>query len=66
MFWEVGAFNPLKPRQNDNISLNESIWISIKISLIFFPWVQLTISSIGSENGLTPTKRQVIVWTNDG
>ena len=23
-------------------------------------------SSIGSNNGLTPTKRQAIIWTNDG
>ena len=23
-------------------------------------------SSIGSDNGLAPTKRQAIIWTNDG
>ena len=24
------------------------------------------ISSIGSDNGLTPGRRQAIIWTNDG
>ena len=23
-------------------------------------------SSIGSDNGLSPTRRQAIIWTNDG
>ena len=32
-----------------------------------FPRVQLTISSsIGSDNGLAPARRQAIIWTNDG
>ena len=28
--------------------------------------VKLTISSIGSDNGLVPTTRQTIIWTDDG
>ena len=28
--------------------------------------VTLTISSIGSENGLAPARQQTIIWTNDG
>ena len=31
-----------------------------------FLMVQLTISSIGSDNDLAPTRRQAIIWTNDG
>ena len=33
-------------------------------SLKFVPKVQ--INSIGSDNGLAPTRRQAIIWTNDG
>ena len=28
--------------------------------------VQLNYSSIGLDNGLAPTRRQAIIWTNDG
>ena len=28
--------------------------------------VQLTISTIVSDNGMVPTGQQAIVWTNDG
>ena len=31
-----------------------------------FPRVKLTISTISSDNGLAPTRRQAIFWTNDG
>ena len=31
-----------------------------------FPRVQLTIFQLGSDNGLAPTRRQAIIWTNDG
>ena len=43
--------------------LNESVWISIKISTKFLR-VQLTIF-IGSDNDLVPTRRQAIIWSND-
>ena len=43
--------------------VNENISISIKISLKFVVRVQ---SSIGSNNGLLPSRRQAIIWTNDG
>ena len=28
--------------------------------------VKLTMPSIGSDNGLAPTRQQAIIWTNDG
>ena len=28
--------------------------------------VEFTISSIGSDDGLAPTRRQAIIWTNNG
>ena len=44
------------------IFLNENVWITIKILLIFLP----IYSSIGSDNGLALIKRQAIIWTIDG
>ena len=40
------------------IPLNENALISIKISQKWY-------SYIGSDNGLAPTRRQAIIWTND-
>ena len=48
------------------IFLNENVSISIEISLKFVPQGPINITSIGSDNGLAPTRRQVIIWTNDG
>ena len=49
------------------IFLNKKIWISIKISLKFYPqgsnWQY---DSIGSDDGLGSNRRQAIVWTNGG
>ena len=45
------------------------LWIPIKISLKFAPKCPINniqYSSIGSDNGLPPVKRQAIIWTNDG
>ena len=43
------------------------IWISIDISLKFVPKGPLNnIPAIGSDNGLAPTRRQAIIWNNDG
>ena len=36
------------------------------ISLKFVPKVPFKHSSIGSDNGLVPTSRQTIIWTNGG
>ena len=50
------------------IFLNENVWISIKISLTFVrrgPINSKQYSSIGSDHGLEPTRRQAIIWTND-
>ena len=66
-------FNSLRPRQNDRhftddtfkcFFLNENVWISIKISLMFVP--KDPFNDIGLDNGLAPTMRQAIIWTNDG
>ena len=68
--------NTLRPRQNERlfaddilkcIFLNENVWIPIEISLRFVPkgpnWQY---SSFGLDNGLAPSRRQAIIWTNDG
>ena len=40
--------------------------MSIIISLNFIPEVQIQkYSSISSYNGLAPTRREAIIWTND-
>ena len=68
--------NTLRPRQNRHhfpddifkcILLNENVWISIKISVKFVSKGPIDNFSfgIGSDNGLAPSRRQVIVWTND-
>ena len=50
-----------------DIFLNENVWILIKISLKFVPKIRINqYSSIGSDNGLAPTRWQAIIWTNDG
>ena len=46
------------------IFLNDNVIISIKISLNFVSNDQY--SSIGSDNGLAPARRQAIIWTHDG
>ena len=47
------------------IFLNENIWISNKISLKYVLWVLIDqYVSIGSGNGLAPSRRQAIIWTN--
>ena len=66
----------LRPRQNGRhsaddtfkrIFLKDNARISIRISLKFVPYGPINnIFSIGSDNGLAPTRRQTIIWTNDG
>ena len=64
--------NSSPPGQNgrhftDNIfrynSMNEKFCILIKISLKFCPKGPID-NSIGLDNGLTPNKRQAIIWSN--
>ena len=43
---------------------NAFSWMKICEFLKFVPMGP--INSIGSENGLAPTRRQAIIWTNDG
>ena len=68
----INGVNTLRPKQSGgqfpNHIFNENIWISIKISLKFVSkcpsnWQY---SSIGSDNGLAPARRQAIIWDNDG
>ena len=68
--------NSLRPRQNGRpfaddtfkrIFLNENIRISTKNSLKFVPKGLINnIPAFGSDNGLAPTRRQAIIWTNAG
>ena len=67
--------NTLRPRQNGHhfaddifkcIFLNENVLIAIKISLKFVPKGPEQYSSICSDNGLAPSRRQAIIWINDG
>ena len=45
------------------------IYYCVKMSVCVNAWILLNISikysRIGSDNGLVPTRRQVIIWTND-
>ena len=47
-----------------HIFLNEKFWISNKLSWKYVPWGLVDImSAFGSDNGLTPSMRQAIIWT---
>ena len=39
---------------------------SLTISLKFVPKGPVNNIPVGSDNGLTPARRQAIIWTNDG
>ena len=47
------------------IFLNENIWSSIDISLKFVPKGQIDNFASLVHNGLAPTRRQSVIWTND-
>ena len=69
-------FNTSRPKQNGRrypddifkcIFLNENICVLINISLKFVPKGQINnIQSLVQNYGLAPTRRQAIIWTNDG
>ena len=44
--------------------MDEKVKILINISLKFVS--KGLINNISSDNGLAPTRRQAIIWTNDG
>ena len=48
--------------------LEWNVWISVKISVKFVPKgpTNWQYSTIGSNNGLAPKRRQATFWTNDG
>ena len=50
------------------IFVNENLWIPIKISPKFVPKGPINNISalVQTANGLAPTRRQAIIWTNDG
>ena len=76
ILFRAQCVNTLRMRQNGPhfpndifkcVSLYENVWISIKISLKFVPKVPINnIPALGSDNGLAPSRRQAIIWTNDG
>ena len=72
--WFYFFLNTLRSKQNGRhfpcdifncIFLNENVRISNKISLKFVPKDQIN-NIAGSDNGLAPTRRQAVTWTNDG
>ena len=48
------------------IFLNENVWILIKSLFLSKGPINQQYSSIGSDNGLAPARRQAIVWNNAG
>ena len=67
--------NTLRLRQNSHhfpddilkcIFLNENVWVLIKISQVCSQGSNQQYSSIGSDNGLAPPRRQAIVWAYVG
>ena len=47
--------------------VNENEWISIKHFAEVSSWgLKKQYSIIGLDNGLAPSRRQAIIWTNDG
>ena len=74
--FNLRCVNTLRPRQNDRhfadyifkrIFFNEILWILGKISSRYVPcgsnWQY---SSIASDNGVAPNRRQAIIWSNSG
>ena len=51
---------------SNGFSLMKIFEFQIRFDWSLFQKVQLTIISIGSDNGLAPSRRQVIIWNNDG
>ena len=70
LFVVVKILRPPSRRRHLQVhfSLNENFWILNKISLKYVPGgpVDNKYARIGSDNGLAPTGRQTILWTNDG
>ena len=68
--------NSLRPRQNIRHFCRQhfqvrflewNVWIPTKVSLKFVPESPINqYSSIVSENGLAPSRRQAIIWNTDG
>ena len=75
VFVNVIHFNTLSSRQDEHhfsdkifqcIFLNEDLWISFDISLNFAPKGQINNVPVLVQIMLEPTRRQAIIWTNDG
>ena len=73
--WNCGLFNSLRPRRNwrhfaddifKYIFLYEKVRISLDFTEIWSYGSNQQYSNIGSDDGLVPTRRQAIIWTNDG
>ena len=66
------VFNTCRPRKNDRHFADDILNCIFLYELrLEFHWnlflrVQLIYSSIGSDHGLAPTRRQAIIWTDDG
>ena len=69
------AINTLRPKHNGRhfpddifkcIFLIENVWISIEISLKFVPTGPISNISALVQKMTSPSRRQTIIWTNDG
>ena len=56
----------LHPTFSNAFSWMKTISLRFKFNWHLFPSFQLTITAIGSDNGLALNMRQAIIWTNDG
>ena len=72
---DIGNINTLWSRHNGRhfpydivkwIFLNGNLGISMKISLTFVPKGPINNIHIGLDYGLAPTRRQAVIWMNDG
>ena len=64
-WWEI---NSLSPGQNGRLFADDiSICIFVNETFVFWSWflrVQLAITQHWLDNGLTPNRREAIIWTN--
>ena len=68
--WGQGKMAAVSQSSRRDIQMHFLEWKSYNFDLNFmdvcFQCSHQQYSSIGSDNGLAPTRRQVIIWTNDG
>ena len=65
--WGREKWTPFS-RQHFQMHYLQRKWVNFyqNFTEVLFLGVQLKYATIGLDNGLTPTRRQAIIWTNDG